>query len=169
MVSKDGYDFVIAEYSVMGQFIHHNPLLPPEGLKKYEFNMYRQADKVLTLTPQGKEELLRICPELDVATVPHGVDIDYFTFSPLEESEKSIVFVGNYLHYPNVDAVLYFAHEIWPQIKASLGDIKFYIVGQAPPPEIRSLSQDKNIIVTGRVEDVRPYLHFFGSRRNSRF
>jgi len=29
MVQKDHYDFVIAEYSVMGQFIHNNPLLPP--------------------------------------------------------------------------------------------------------------------------------------------
>lgn len=193
MVKRDGYDFVIAEYSVMGQFIHHNRLLPPvrriisvhecyylarlkafrlhkigfnkfkealnlKGLKKYEFDMYRQADKVLTLTPEGKEELLRICPDLDVAIVPHGVNVDFYAFSPLEESEKSIVFIGNYLHYPNVDAVLYFTHEIWPQIKVTLGDIKFYVVGQAPPPEIKSLSQDKNIIVTGKVDDVRPYL-----------
>jgi hypothetical protein len=29
MVEKDRYDFVIGEYSVMGQFIHNNPLLPP--------------------------------------------------------------------------------------------------------------------------------------------
>ncbi|MFQ5722564.1 MAG: glycosyltransferase [Candidatus Aminicenantales bacterium] len=193
MVRQESYDFIIAEYSVMGQFIHNNPLLPPvrriisvhecyylarlkafrlhkiglnkfkealnlKGLKKYEFEMYRQADKVLTLTSQGKEELLKICPELDVAIVPHGVDADFFSFSPLEESEKSIVFVGNYLHYLNVDADLYFTHEIWLQIKAALGDIKFYVVGQAPPPEIKNLSRDKNIIVTGRVDDVRPYL-----------
>jgi glycosyltransferase involved in cell wall biosynthesis len=193
MVRKDRYDFVIAEYSVMGQFIHNNPILPPvrriisahecyylarfkafrhhglgigklkeainlKGLKKYEFDMYRKADKVLTLTPQGKEELLEICPELDIAIVPHGVDVDYFSFSEPEEQEKSIVFVGNYLHFPNVDAVLYFHQEIWPQIKSQSPEIKFYVVGQAPPPEVRSLSQDKAIIVTGRVDDVRPYL-----------
>ncbi|MGB2765177.1 MAG: glycosyltransferase [Candidatus Aminicenantaceae bacterium] len=193
MVQKDRYDFVIAEYSVMGQFIHNNPLLPavrrifsvhecyylarlkafhhnkfgPEklkeainlkGLKKYEFDMYRNADKVLTLTPQGKEELLEICPELDIAVVPHGVDVEYFSFSELEGKEKSLVFVGNYLHYPNVDAVLYFHKEIWPQLKSRLPEVKFYVVGQAPPPEIQNLSQDKSIIVTGRVDDVRPYL-----------
>jgi len=193
MVQKDRYDFVIAEYSVMGQFIHNNPLLPavrrifsvhecyylarlkafrhnkfgPEklkeainlkGLKKYEFDMYRNADKVLTLTPQGKEELLEISPELDIAVVPHGVDVEYFSFSELEGKEKSLVFVGNYLHYPNVDAVLYFHKEIWPQLKSRLPEVKFYVVGQSPPPEIQNLSQDKSIIVTGRVDDVRPYL-----------
>jgi len=193
MVRKDRYDFVIAEYSVMGQFIHNNPALPPvrriisvhesyylarqkafhhhrlgldklreainlKGLKKYEFDMYRQADKVLTLTPEGKEELLEICPELDIAIVPHGVDVDDFAFSNLREAEESIIFVGNYLHYPNVDAVLYFHREIWPRLKNRLPKIKFYVVGQAPPPEIARLTQDKAIVVTGRVEDVRPYL-----------
>lgn len=193
MVKKNLYDFVIAEYSVMGQFIHKNLDLPPvrriisvhecyylarlksyhhyfwginkireainlKGLKAYEFEMYRDADKVLTLTPEGKKEILAICPNSDISIVPHGVDVEYFSFSPLEESEKSIVFVGNYLHYPNVDAVLYFHSEIWPQIKSLLPDIKFFIVGQSPPPEVESLSREANIMVTGRVADVRPYL-----------
>ncbi|MGD8534453.1 MAG: glycosyltransferase [Candidatus Aminicenantes bacterium] len=193
MVRKDRYDFVIAEYSVMGQFLHGNTLLPPvrriisvhecyylarrkayrqsqlgfnklkeainlKGLKKYEFNMYRNADKVLTLTPQGKEELLKIDPELDIAVVPHGVDTDDFSFSDFVEKEKNIVFVGNYLHYPNVDAVLFFANEIWPLLKSRLPEVKCIVVGQAPPPEIQSLSLDNAITVTGRVDDVRPFL-----------
>lgn len=193
MVKKDRYDFVIAEYSIMGRFIHNNPALPPvrriisvhecyylarlkafhhhkfglnmlreainlKGLKKYEFDMYRRADTVLTLTAEGKEELLKICPELDISIVPHGVDVDYFAFSDRDEAEESIVFVGNYLHYPNVDAVLYFHIEIWPHLKNLVPNIKFYIVGQAPPPEIKRLARDEAIIVTGRVDDVRPYL-----------
>ena len=56
------------------------------------------------------------------------------------------------------DAVLYFHKEIWPRIKEQIPDIKFYVVGQGPPPEIQNLSQDQAIIVTGRVDDVRVYL-----------
>ena len=193
MVQKDRYDFVIGEYSVMGQFIHNNPLLPPvrrivsvhecyylarlkafghssiglgklkeainlKGLKKYEFDMYRHADKVLTLTHQDKKKLLDILPELDIAVVPHGVDVEDFSFSDIKGRERSVVFVGNYLHYPNVDAVLYFYQEIWPRIKSEDAGIKFNVVGQDPPPEIQTLSQDDAVIVTGRVDDVRPYL-----------
>ena len=193
MVKKDNYDFVIAEYSVMGQFLHKNPDLPPtrrimsvhecyylarlksfrhhnlgldklkeavnlKGLKKYEFDMYRNSDKVLALTPQGKDELLAICPDLDIAIVPHGVDVETFAFSPQAEEENSLVFLGNYLHYPNVDAVLYFHAEIWPRLKKALPDLKFYVVGKSPPPEITRLSADKSIVVTGTVDDVTPYL-----------
>ena len=193
MVKKDRYDFVIAEYSVMGQFLHNNPDLPPtrriisvhecyylarlksfrhynlglnklkeainlKGLKKYEFDMYRNADKVLTLTHQGKDELLAIFPDLDIAIVPHGVDVETFSFSPQAEEENSLVFLGNYLHYPNVDAVLYFHAEIWPRLKTAMPELKFYVVGQSPPPEITRLASDKSIVVTGTVDDVTPYL-----------
>jgi glycosyltransferase involved in cell wall biosynthesis len=193
MVAKDAYDFVIAEYSVMGQFIHNNHLLPPvrrimsvhecyylarlkdfrhhrwgkkklkeainlKGLKKYEFDMYEEADKVLALTPQGKEELLDIRATLDIGIVPHGVDVEHFAFSAPDKEEKSIIFLGNYLHYPNADAVLYFVEEIWPIVKQKSPELKFYIVGQAPPPEIKRLEEDPMIVVTGRVDDVTPYL-----------
>ena len=193
MVARDQYDFVIAEYSVMGQFIHKNPLLPPvrriisvhecyylarlkdfrnnkfglkkireainmKGLRQYEFAMYQQADKVLTLTPQGKEELLDISSGLDVEVVPHGVDVEKFAFSEYDYDKKSIVFVGNYLHYPNTEAILYFHQEIWPNLVEMLPEIKFTIVGQGPPPEIQRISQDERIVVTGRVDDVVPYL-----------
>lgn len=193
MVAKDHYDFVIGEYSVMGQFIHKNPLLPPvrriisvhecyylarlkdyrfhkwgrkklrelinlKGLKKYEFDMYSQADKVLTLTPQGRDELLAIRPDLDIAIVPHGVDVEHFSYSDPSEGEQSVVFVGNYLHYPNVDAVLYFHQEIWSKVKAICPKLKFIIVGKSPPLEIQDLTQDESITVTGRVDDVTPYI-----------
>lgn len=194
MVRRDRYDFVVAEFSVMGQFIHNNPLPSPvrriisvhecyylarlkafrlhrfgiaklnevinlKGLKKYEFSMYKESDKVLTLTPQGKEKLLAICPELDVDVVPHGVDVNYFLFSELDEHEKnSIVFVGNYLHYPNIDAVLYFYQQVWPRVKALLPEAKFYVVGQGPPPEIQNLANDEATTITGKVDDVRPFL-----------
>jgi glycosyltransferase involved in cell wall biosynthesis len=193
MVQKDRYDFVIAEYSVMGQFLYNNDELPPvrkiisvhecyylsrlksfhhhkiglhklreaiylKGLKKYEFDMYRKADKVLTLTLQGKNELLEIASDLDISVVPHGVDVKAFSFCPQAEEDSSIVFIGNYPHYPNVDAVLYFHEKVWGQLKTSIPDMKFYVVGHAPPPEITRLSEDTSIIITGTVDDVVPYL-----------
>lgn len=193
MVARDGSDFVIAEYSVMGQFLHDNPLLPPvrrvvsvhecytlarlksyrhfrpglsklreafnlKGLKAYEFAMYRKADKVLTLTPQGRDELLAVEPRLDISVVPHGVDVDAFAYSPKTEKDAGLVFVGNYRHYPNVDAVLFFHEKVWPRLKAVHPGLTFTVVGQAPPPEITRLGADGSIVVTGTVDDVVPYL-----------
>ncbi|MBN2200216.1 MAG: glycosyltransferase [Candidatus Aminicenantes bacterium] len=193
MVGRDGYDFVIAEYSVMGQFLHNNPDLPPvrrvisvhecytlarrksfrhfrpgisklrealylKGLQAYEFEMYRRADKVLTLTPQGRDELLAVAPDLDISVVPHGVDVETFAFSPETGEDAGLVFIGNYRHYPNVDAVLFFHEQIWPRIRAARPGLTFTIVGQDPPPEVARLGEDGSVIVTGTVDDVVPYL-----------
>jgi glycosyltransferase involved in cell wall biosynthesis len=169
MVQKDRYDFVIGEYSVMGQFIHNNPLLPPVrrivSVHECYYLARLKAFRHGKLGPGKLKEAINlkglkkdIFPELDIAVVPHGVDVEDFSFSGPEREERSVVFVGNYLHYPNVDAALYFYREIWPLIKSQIPEIKFYVVGQGPPPEIQSLSQDEAVIVTGRVDDVRPYL-----------
>ncbi|MCK4758476.1 MAG: glycosyltransferase, partial [Candidatus Aminicenantes bacterium] len=55
-------------------------------------------------------------------------------------------------------AVLHFHSEIWPLLKSRLPEVKFFVVGQGPPPEVQNLSKDKTITVTGRVDDVRPFL-----------
>lgn len=193
MVQQDKYDFVIAEYSVMGQFLYNNPELAEvnriisvhecyylarlkdyrhyglglkklreafnlKGLKKFEFAMYKNADKVLTLTPQGKQELLAIQPGLDIEVVPHGVNTDQFPFSEIPGEDKTLIFVGNYLHFPNVDAVEYFCSDIWPLVKKRIPGIKFLIVGQSPPHDILRLAHDKDIVITGRVDEVFPYI-----------
>jgi glycosyltransferase involved in cell wall biosynthesis len=58
---------------------------------------------------------------------------------------------------PNQDAVRYFVSEIFPRLKREVKEARFYIVGREPAPAIRSMATD-DIIVTGTVPDVRPYL-----------
>jgi glycosyltransferase involved in cell wall biosynthesis len=71
----------------------------------------------------------------------------------------NILFMGAMDYFPNEDAVLYFSAEIWPYVKKQLPDAHFYIVGGNPSKKVRILSdKDRNIIVTGHVPDVRPYL-----------
>jgi glycosyltransferase involved in cell wall biosynthesis len=128
-------------------------------LESYEFEMYRQADKVLTLTPQDKKSLLKYDSTLDIESVPHGVDTDYFEPRSENVKETSVGFLGNYPHDPNRDAVMFFLAEIWAELKRSIPGIKFYVIGRGPTEDILSAAaEDGDIIVTGRVDDVREYL-----------
>jgi glycosyltransferase involved in cell wall biosynthesis len=61
-------------------------------------------------------------------------------------------------YIPNVDAVCWFAAEIFPAIRHSIPSAQFYIVGANPAPAVRELAAHLGIHVTGRVPDVRPYL-----------
>ncbi len=60
--------------------------------------------------------------------------------------------------YPNKDAMLFLAKEIWPILIRKRPNIKMYIIGRDPPDELTQLSsKDRNLIVTGYVDDVRLY------------
>ena len=129
-----------------------------KGLGKFEFDMYADADRVLALTPEGKQELLDIRPDLNISVVPHGVDVDAFCVSGECSREQAVMFLGNYPHDPNRDAVLYFYENIWPRVKEKVPEALFYVVGKDPTPDLLDLARsDKSVVVTGTVEDVRPY------------
>lgn len=53
----------------------------------------------------------------------------------------------------NQDAALFFVNEVFPYVKESVPDAKFYIVGSLPPANIQALASD-DIIVTGFVDDL---------------
>lgn len=66
---------------------------------------------------------------------------------------EGLLFVGGFAHPPNEDAVLWFADEIWPQIRSVL-PIPFYIVGSKVTGEIQALeSRNNGIVVKGFVSD----------------
>jgi len=128
------------------------------GLKRYEFEMYRDADRVLVLTPEGRDELLQFAPDLRIAVVPHGVDVEHFCSSGECVREDAVMFLGNYPHDPNRDAVIWFYEEMWPLIKREVPEVRFYVVGKDPTPDLRELARrDPAVVVTGTVDDVRPY------------
>ncbi len=123
--------------------------------KKLELNVYLKADCVTTVTLKDRDELLKeIDKPVFVLTDVHEINETIPDF----DERKDIVFVGNFNHNPNEDAVLYFVKEILPIVKSKIPEIKFYIVGNNPTEKIKSLAS-KDIIVTGWVPDVKEYLN----------
>ncbi|MDA3913509.1 TIGR03087 family PEP-CTERM/XrtA system glycosyltransferase [Oleiagrimonas sp.] len=95
--------------------------------------------------------------------IPNGVDTGYWdphrTYpDPYPSGERAVVFVGAMDYRANVHAAQWFAHEVWPKIYSRRHQACFYIVGSNPTPAVRALGELAGIKVTGRVEDVRPWL-----------
>jgi glycosyltransferase involved in cell wall biosynthesis len=60
---------------------------------------------------------------------------------------------------PNEDAIRYFTEQILPLIKRRVPDVTLTVVGRNPYPGLVELSKkEPSIVVTGRVDDVRPYM-----------
>src|SRR5262249_19343747 len=129
-------------------------------LKPVELARCRRASAI-SVTSEREQALLRsLVPEVPIEVVPNGVDTASFHPSATHEPEvaRRLVFTGTYAYRPNVDAVLSFARECWPRIRACLPDATWDIVGSAPPPNVLALAALPGMRVTGAVPDVRPYL-----------
>lgn len=90
-------------------------------------------------------------------SVPNGVDVRYFSSDPVATDPDAVVLTGLMKYRPNVDAAVYFVREVLPRIVAVRPRMVFYIVGGDPSEEVRQLA-GPNVVVTGTVPDVRPFV-----------
>jgi glycosyltransferase involved in cell wall biosynthesis len=71
---------------------------------------------------------------------------------PLFEERKNFIFIGNFLHEPNWNAVLYLKEMIWPLIKKQLPDAILNIYGAYPSQKVLQLNNIKEgFIIKGRA------------------
>ena len=117
-------------------------------------------DSVVAVSREDREQMEREYGVENVYDVPTGVDTDFFRpNSQRERKPHNLVFTGSMDWLPNEDAIRYFTEQIMPRIKQSVPDVTLTVVGRDPYPGLVELSkQDPSVIVTGRVEDVRPYM-----------
>lgn len=133
------YDFNIANLSRMNLFVSHE-----------EANLFKG------LATNSKHK---------VTYVNNGVDTDYFSASgdyvtPYTYRENIITFTGAMDYWANIDAVVWFVKQVFSRIKAVNSQAQFYIVGSNPAKEVLQLGSVDGVFVTGRVEDIRPYIFF---------
>jgi polysaccharide biosynthesis protein PslH len=131
-------------------------------LVAYERRICRMADRVVAVSEADRQALRMILPDLAVAVVPNGVDLDFYRpgiVPPLADAgARTLVFTGKMDYRPNIDAVLWFADAVLPLILAQASDTRFYIVGQQPHARLARLAGQPGITLTGRVPDTRPYI-----------
>jgi sugar transferase (PEP-CTERM/EpsH1 system associated) len=130
----------------------------------YEKIIAQQARASIFVSEQEAELFKTLAPEVNhkVTHINNGVDTEYFSpelsfNSPYADYDQVIVFTGAMDYWANVDAVVWFANAIFPLIVKRQPYVKFYIVGSKPTKEVLALATNA-IIVTGGVDDIRPYL-----------
>jgi GT2 family glycosyltransferase len=111
------------------------------------------SDQVWCVTSEDEAALSAVAPGVPVRIVPtiHPVHARGKSFS----ERQGILFIGGFVHRPNVDAVNYFVNEILPLVRKKLPDAIFFIVGSSVPKEILQYNSE-NISVTGFVPNVGP-------------
>ncbi|MBT9566854.1 MAG: TIGR03087 family PEP-CTERM/XrtA system glycosyltransferase [Thiobacillus sp.] len=134
-------------------------------LAEWEASVAREFDATLLVSESEAALLQSRAPEArhKIGAFENGVDADYFSpdrdyLLPYAPGTQNIVFTGAMDYWPNVDAVSWFAQQIFPRVQAVVPDARFYIVGSRPDEAVQVLSRLPGVTVTGSVPDVRPYL-----------
>jgi glycosyltransferase involved in cell wall biosynthesis len=134
--------------------------LQARRMRAFETRACRQADLCVAITQEDAERILQIAPDASVAVSPAGVDLERYSPQPMSEEPGTIVFVGALDWPPNADAVRWFRAKVWPRIVQEEPTARWIVVGKSPPADILHWpEEDRNIEVTGFVDDVRPHLH----------
>jgi sugar transferase (PEP-CTERM/EpsH1 system associated) len=134
-------------------------------LLDFERTVIAACEAGVFVSPAEAELFRSLAPEhaAKVTYVNNGVDLVYFSPevelpNPYAREDQAIVFVGAMDYWPNVDAVDWFAREVFPRVRQEVPAARFYIVGGKPAPAVQALAKREGLVVTGRVDDVRPYV-----------
>ena len=134
-------------------------------LLEFEKAVAREFDASILVTPNEVELFDALAPETAAKhhAVANGAATDYFDpdidfENPYPRNASPMVFTGMIDYWANVDAVAWFAKEVFPGIRAQESSAEFWIVGTSPTKDVTALGSLEGVFVTGRVPDVRPYL-----------
>ncbi len=128
-------------------------------MKRYERAACGRYDHVIAVSEDDRDAMRSEYGAPNVDAVPTGVDTAFFSPSgKIGQIPGNVVFVGSMDWMPNEDAVAFFTADVWPAVREQVPEATLTVVGRKPGAAVRALDGKNGVEVTGRVDDVRPYL-----------
>jgi polysaccharide biosynthesis protein PslH len=130
-------------------------------LRAFERQACREATTVVAVSDIDAQQIDALSGRTDTVCVPNGVDTQYFrsarpALKPPPQGH-TLVYVGGFTWFPNLDAIDYFHREILPIVRAEVPDVKLKVIGRyVPNAQSRDIAADPAIELCGMVDDIRP-------------
>jgi len=153
------YELLYRMYSTEGSAVRRvYNWLEFRKFKREEVTSWQSVSGVVSTSAREERIMHDAAPAVPTMVAPNAVNVEYFCPSDEPADGGALVMTGLMHYRPNIDGAAYFVREIFPLILASRPDIVFYIVGAGVTDELKRLSSS-NVVVTGTVPDVRPYVY----------
>ncbi|CAM8401332.1 GT4_PimA-like domain containing protein [Candidatus Methylopumilus universalis] len=148
------YNSVDIHFLRMGRQLNYDSNIDKHDvlkMKLLELSLIKKADASLILSQEELRIISKDISEKKLYLMPLMLRVkdEVKTF----RDRRNFLFIGGFLHQPNIDAAIYFVKEIMPILRKSLPGANFLIIGSHPPKEILDLAA-KDIKVLGYVPDI---------------
>ncbi|HEY2880862.1 MAG TPA: glycosyltransferase [Pirellulales bacterium] len=156
-------------------------------VRKLECEIAERSKAVVVVSEPEAELMRSFCSTAPLHAVSNGVDLDHFRPQADDDSiaienqsndrkirpatanlqtgkigktnAATLVFVGVLDYRANIDGLVWFCREVWPQVLARYPAAKFQMVGRRPVSQVQKLAELPGVELIGEVPDVLPYLH----------
>lgn len=125
---------------------------------RFELQVARRADQVHVMSHVDGAYLARFLPGgwQKIRVVPNAVNIADYRPAYGSRSQE-LLFVGNFEHLPNLDALDYLLSDLWPEVRRRVPDARLMVVGARAGPSVRRYDGCDGVTVVGAVPETKPY------------
>lgn len=133
-------------------------------VRAYEARVWQRFTQTVLIGPADRAAVEQACiaagqPAIDNAVlIPHGVDLSKPAPDPALQEPDTALFLGVLATNTNVEAVLWFAREVWPLVRRERPAARFRVLGRRPRAAIEALDGTDGIDIVGEVDDPSPWL-----------
>ena len=126
-----------------------------KNLKEEELSVYSKADFLITVSKADSDILARYFPSKRIVIIPliYTPESQRISFS----ERKDLLFVGNFVHPPNSDALIQYCSRMLPLLRNKLPNVKTYVVGANSLPLMEDFASH-DVIITGFVPEIKYFL-----------
>ncbi|WP_224448675.1 glycosyltransferase [Haloprofundus salilacus] len=132
-------------------------------LRRYERRVVETFDRSFIITNADRSFIAEGASYPSLSVLPNGVKPELLERKPTAlravESGPTLVFLGKMDYFPNEDAAIYFASEVFPLVRETYPAAEFLVVGSSPSDKVTVLDDIPGVTVTGFVENPREYLN----------
>jgi rhamnosyltransferase len=130
-------------------------------LLRFEVRCAREMDQVHTMSAVDGEALARFLPggSQSIRVIPNGVSVDDFRPPSPTPDRQDVLFIGNFGHLPNIDALEYLVTDIWPLLRLDRPNARLSVVGANAGDRVQRFAGFPGVKVVGEVPDTRPSYH----------
>jgi GT2 family glycosyltransferase/glycosyltransferase involved in cell wall biosynthesis len=141
-----------------GKLLKARKLFDAARLYRWELEMAKKVDLVLAVSDEEAEMLRRHGVHRVTGAVPSGVDVAEFEPPSCRDETRDLLFMGYFLHTPNVDGLQFLARDIWPHLGGAESELSVTVVGTGLADDLRAEVTQAGLTCAGFVDDVRAEL-----------